>query len=1157
MFQDGGTLRLAATDISNHLACAHLTQLNRGVAEGRRAAPTWSDPSLAVLQQRGFEHERAYIRHLRGRGFDIVEPAEEGGRLSVEKTLAAMRSGAQVIVQAELRHERWLGRADLLLRVDTPSRLGLWSYEVADTKLAQETRAGTVLQLCLYSELVARIQGLNPALMHVVKPGPDFPRESFRWDDFSAYYRLARKRLEDAMAAPPSSATYPDPVPHCDICRWWKECDARRHADDNLCLVAGIRPLHIEEIERQGTMTLTEFADAEKPLREKPRRGNPEAFARAHGQARVQLDGRRAAEPRYELLPPEPGLGFHRLPEPDEGDIFLDIESDPFAGDGGMEYLLGMIMMARGKTPGKTPEYRALWGLTPREEEKSLEQFIDIAMESWKAHPGMHVYHYSPYEPGAIKRLIGRHGTREAELDMLLRAERFVDLLAVTRQGLRASVESYSLKALEPFFGFNRALDLPAAGAALRRIARALELAGPGDITAEDRAAVEAYNRDDCLSTSALRDWLEARRAEAGAAHGTPIERPLNKSGDASDAIEQRAADIQVVYDLLVEGLPEDRETWGPPERARWLLAHQLEYFRREDKCAWWEFFRIHALDHEELLEERKAIAGLRFTGAAGSAGRSLVHRYSFPEQEAAFDEGDELYEVGGETVGRVHSIDLAAHVLEIAKNGRSTDIHPEAVMVNDHVRPAPVDSALLALARSIARNGVDGPGPHRAARDLLLAGRPRLNDPSPGALRRKGEGVVEAAVRLAQGLDNSFLPIQGPPGSGKTYTGARMIASLARQGKRIGVTAVSHKVIQKLLKEALAAAAETGVSLKAIRKDRKSDGEIIEGVEITKDDAPLRSGLAHGWVVGGTAWFWSKEDMVDSLDYLFIDEAGQMSLAHALATARSARNLVLLGDPQQLEQPQRGAHPEGAEVAALVHILGRQKTIADEAGLFLDETWRLHPDICAFTSELFYENRLESRAGLEKQRLTGDTPFAGSGLFYVPVDHSGNQNSSLEEVEAVERIVRNLRAEGITWTNRHGQSSPLGPEDVLVVAPYNAQVAALTRRLGDAAQVGTVDKFQGQQAPVVVYSMTSSSAQDAPRGMSFLFSPNRLNVATSRARCASILVAAPRLLEPDCSSPDQMRWANGPCRYREMAREVRLEDASLVRRPSTPPRFP
>jgi uncharacterized protein len=287
--------------------------------------------------------------------------------------------------------------------------------------------------------------------------------------------------------------------------------------------------------------------------------------------------------------------------------------------------------------------------------------------------------------------------------------------------------------------------------------------------------------------------------------------------------------------------------------------------------------------------------------------------------------------------------------------------------------------------------------------------------------------------------------------------------------------------------------------------------------------------------VVGGTAWLWARDDAVGKVDCLFVDEAGQLSLAHALAAARCAKNLVLLGDPRQLEQPQQGAHPEGADVAALAHVLDGRETIAEEQGLFLDVTWRLHPDLCKFTSEAFYEGRLRARPELERQAVGGDVPFAGSGLFFVPVAHEGNQSSSPEEVDAVAGIAAGLLRPGVTWTDEHGASYPLRPEDLLVVAPYNAQVGALSQRLPH-LRVGTVDKFQGQQAPVVVYSLTSSSADDAPRGMAFVFSPNRLNVATSRARCACILVGTERLFEPACRTPEQMRWANALCRYRELA---------------------
>jgi uncharacterized protein len=290
--------------------------------------------------------------------------------------------------------------------------------------------------------------------------------------------------------------------------------------------------------------------------------------------------------------------------------------------------------------------------------------------------------------------------------------------------------------------------------------------------------------------------------------------------------------------------------------------------------------------------------------------------------------------------------------------------------------------------------------------------------------------------------------------------------------------------------------------------------------------------------VVGGTAWVWSKQDLANAIEVLVVDEAGQMSLANVVACAQAAQSLVLLGDPQQLEQPQKASHPEGSELSALEYLLEGQETMPSDRGLFLGETWRLHPAVCAFTSELFYEGKLVAHPTLGAQQIAGPTHFASTGLFYVPVAHDGNQNSSPEEAASVSEIVADLIGPGVTWTNRQGETKPLTLQDILIVAPYNAQVSEIAERI-PGARVGTVDKFQGQEAPVVIYSTATSSPDDAPHGMEFLFSRHRLNVATSRARCVCILVGNPRLFEPACRTPEQMRMANAFCRYLELAKTI------------------
>ncbi len=434
----------------------------------------------------------------------------------------------------------------------------------------------------------------------------------------------------------------------------------------------------------------------------------------------------------------------------------------------------------------------------------------------------------------------------------------------------------------------------------------------------------------------------------------------------------------------------------------------------------------------------------------------------------------------------------------------------------------------MLAFADAVSQHDVTDP-PQNARYALLSKQKPNLKT---SQLPMTGE-IVDVAIRLAKDLDCSVLPIQGPPGAGKTYLGSHMIAALAADGHKVGVTAVSHKVITNLL-EAVVENCNSGVTV--AQKPRDATDVLPDGINVLKNTDAAVAAVESRSVVGGTAWLWASEAMEDQLDYLFIDEAGQMSLAIALAAGRAAKNIVLLGDPQQLEQPQQGTHPEGAEIAALNHLLNGRQTIPKDRGLFIDQTWRLNPAICEFTSEQFYEGRLSSRSGLECQVIKGSPDFPECGLSYVPVQHEGNQNQSVEEVEAIVAIFAQLLDGNHTWINHKSEQHALTLEDILIVAPYNAQVATLQNRLPPGARVGTVDKFQGQEAAIVIYSMTSSSAEDAPRGMSFLYSPNRLNVATSRARCLVILVGCSKLFQPECATPEQMQLANAFCRYLELA---------------------
>jgi len=1118
-------MRFSASDLVGHLDCHHLTALDAAVARGSLNKPKIWDPVLQTLVERGLAHERQYVETLKQSGVSVIEIAGGGINVTqVDQTLEAMRSGVDVIVQGALLHGAWSGRADILRRVESPSGLGPWSYEVIDTKLARETKGATVLQLSLYADLVFAVQGSVPEHMYVVTPGSGFEPESYRTADFAAYYRRVKSGLEQFLDGGSGGATYPEPNEHCGLCAWRVPCDQRRRADDHLCLVAGITKVQMGELKGRDVLTLAALAKMPLPLSWKPDRGVAASYERIREQARIQVQGRLAGKPLYETLPVCKDLGLSGLPAPSAGDVFFDLEGDPFIDEGGLEYLFGYAFEDDGI------QYHGDWAVSREAEKQAFETFVDFVMARWQQYPDFHIYHYAPYEPSAMKRLMGRYATREEEIDRLLRGRVFVDLYQIVRHAIRASVESYSIKELERFFGFERTTKLEDASRALANIQRCLELKDAAAITSELKATVAGYNRDDCISAQGLRNWLEEVR-DSLVAGGAVVDRPAPVEAESSEKQSAWQARVEELVARLTADIPVDIDERSAEQQARWILAHTLDWHRREEKTLWWEYFRLSGLSSEDLFDERAALSGLTFAGKVGGSAKAPVHRYGFPAQETELRGGESLHRTGGEKLGTVDRISLDERVIEIKKRGDSANVHPDAVFAHNVINTAVLAEGLMRIGEWVADEGIGGEGRYGAARSLLLRESPRLNGEP---LYVPGETMLAAAMRIAPKFQGGVLPIQGPPGTGKTHVGARMIACLAKAGKKIGITATSHKVIRRLLDEVVAAGEELGVSLRCIQKT--SDGEDGDSITCTDSNEDVFAALGSGCqVAAGTAWLWARPEAFESVDVLFVDEAAQMSLANVLAVSHAAPSLVLLGDPRQLDQPTQGSHPEGTSVSALDYILEGQQTIGADRGLFLAETWRLNPKICAFTSEMFYESRLQPINGLELQEIRSQGRIRGSGLRYVPVAHQGNQNSSPEEAEAIAKLVAEILGSSTTWVNRHGAESVVTLDDILIIAPYNAQVFDLKDRIAG-ARIGTVDKFQGQEAPIVIYSMTTSTHADAPRGMNFLYSLNRLNVATSRARALSILVCSPALFEPECRTPEQMRMANAFCRYLEMA---------------------
>ena len=551
--------------------------------------------------------------------------------------------------------------------------------------------------------------------------------------------------------------TYPDPRVHCDICRWSRQCDARRRSDDHLSLVAGISNLHAAELKAKEVDTVARLAGVALPWPWKPDRGAVATYEKIREQARVQMEGRTADVPIYETLDQQPGLGLAKLPEPSPGDVFFDIEGDPFVGPGGLEFLFGYVTVDES---GDLP-HTGFWALDYEEEKRCFERFVDWLVERWARHEDMHVYHYAPYEPSAMKRLMSRHATREAEVDRMLRAGLFVDLYRVTRESVRASVESYSIKNLEPFFDFRREVFLGDANRALYAVSAALESGGAKEIENSALTTVEEYNRDDCASTFHLRGWLEGIRLNL-MAQGLSIERRQIGHGEASERLTDWEQAIRELADRIAHGVPAAPDERSEEQQARWVLANILEWHRREDKAAWWEYFRLRDTAVEDLLDDRAALARLEMVGTVGGTAKAPVHRYRFPAQETSLRGGETLHVPGEQSpLGSLVALDTLGCTIDVKKRGASANNHPEAVFAHDIVPSQELKNALVRVGEHVAAHGMADDGKYRAARDLLLRRPPRLNG---APVQRQSESALDAALRIASDTDFSVLPVQGPP---------------------------------------------------------------------------------------------------------------------------------------------------------------------------------------------------------------------------------------------------------------------------------------------------------------------------------------------------------------------------------------------------------
>ncbi|HEY7857582.1 MAG TPA: TM0106 family RecB-like putative nuclease [Candidatus Nanopelagicales bacterium] len=1135
----------SASDLTVASSCEFALLRNLDAKLGRAPRAKAADAMLARTAELGDQHEARVLVDLREQYGDFTVARAAGvveipdprtwDRASLlagrDETLQMLRAGADVVYQGAFFDGRFYGRADFLVKEE--GRIAVY-----DSKLARHAKITALLQLAAYADQLTA-SGILVAPEAVLVLGDGTPSRH-RVADLVPVYRERRTRMQQILDEHQASA---GPVawgdPRYLACGRCETCASEVAASDDLLLVAGLRISQRTVLSSAGITTMTELAEGETSVA-----GMSAATLESlRAQARLQVaQGRRPVGPDG-----RPDVGFAvfdsaplaALPAPDAGDIFFDFEGDPLwaehgSTDWGLEYLYGVV------EAGPDQKYRSWWAHDRREEKQALVDFLDYVVARRLEHPGMHIYHYAAYEKTALRRLVVRHRVGEEVLDSLLAQGVLVDLYSTVRQSVRVSQPSYSIKKLEPLYmGTDlRSAELDNAADSIVEYAAACALRDDGEFAqaAHKLDVIEDYNHYDCVSTLRLLAWLRERGVENGVT--SPAQPP-------AEMLEEPEPDelTESLFDLAGDGPPADRT---PDQQAYAMLGASLGFHRREQKPYWWEHFdRLrepvdewianrevfvpssvelaqdwHLPARKQLRRRELVLRGLLPEGTALGAGSAVTCIYGWPLPAGVeAPPGCIRGTAGGATVKAMTRDDDGADVVVIEELLRKgLEEYRELPMALGPV-PGPPTTSIEAALREVAEEVVSaGTLLQQPALDVLRRLPPRVPGGLPEIVADDARTAITAAL---QRLDHSYLAVQGPPGTGKTYVGARVVRELVGQGWSVGVVAQSHQAVENFLDEVVAA----GVDPDKIGK-KVEDTDPRRWVGFGSNDYAqfLADRAGSGVVVGGTAWDFTNTKRVGrgQLDLLVIDEAGQFSLANTVAVSVSAQRLLLLGDPAQLPQVSQGSHPEPVDDSALGWLAEGHRALPPERGYFLEHTYRMHPALCVKVSRLSYDDRLHSQHSVAgRRRLDGIDP----GVHVVPVKHLGRSVASPEEADEVVRQVR--RVLGLPWSEDGSAPRPLDQAGVMVVAAYNAQVALIRSRLRTAGleqvEVGTVDKLQGRQAPVVIVSMAASAGGDVPRGMGFLLSRNRVNVAVSRGQWAAIVIRSPWLTDYLPTTPDDL----------------------------------
>ncbi|MDC0922484.1 TM0106 family RecB-like putative nuclease [Gammaproteobacteria bacterium] len=1060
------------------------------------------DPLLKLISQKGIEHESKIYKSL-AKKYQTSIAIKNGDRDSmIEATKSAMNSGIELIYQGALSDNIFFGLPDFLIKEDGQSNFGDYRYKILDAKLAKHIKPEYLIQLSCYSELLDATQGtLNPQAQICLG---DESYQVINILDFYVFYQKIKKLFITEMNS------NNDQLPSPDNYRQWGAFSdyAETHFKnlDHLIQLPDIRESQIKKLQEVEIITVGALASTNL---DHVKGMDNHIFKRFKNQARMHVKTQEAGSLQYELLSDcEIGLGLYSLPPKASLDVYFDIESNPFHQDMPLHYLWG----AAYEDPDK--EFKAWWAHSNLEMKEVFENFIDWVFQRRLQDTAMHVYHYGQFEITAIRTLMGLFGTREHEVDFLLRNNVFVDLLRVVKQSLCIGGSGYGLKKIEPLYMSNREEELASGGDSI--VVYEAWASDPGKTSTHIDSAllkeIWEYNRVDCISLIDLVDWLRDIQKDTSYDF---ISIPELESVEEVPSFQQDIIDIQSNQDLMA----------SKPHLK--MLSNLCLFHKREDKPIWWRLFdRIERTD-ADLVDDLDCLGELISTGNTEQiTARSKGFEYSFDStQESKIKEGDSGLKAKQNTELNIsiHELDPEEGLITL-KSTASELPSLLSLIPCSVVRAKPISTRLEEIMYSYLNEDAL----KTSVQHLLKRQRPVFLNDHGNDLSKWADSTLDSLILAISELNNSYFCIQGPPGTGKTYSGARVINALVQQGKKIGVASNSHKAINNMLEAVIEDMNACNIDGMIGKVHNANDDLLYENKRIILKKNPKDMPLNDVVVVGGTSWTFSNDSFIDQLDYLFIDEAGQVPLANVVGMSASCKNIILIGDQMQLANPGQGTHPENSGDSCLDYLLQDSPTIPIDKGVLLPDTYRMHSQICNFISSRIYENRITSIDSNDNRVINHPSKSIlqkSFGIEYIPVEHIGNEQASLEEALKIKEIIKSLLRS--TKTNRDRLETEVTKEDILIVTPYNHQVRLLSDTLGSSFNIGTVDKFQGREAPIVIISMASSNALTSPRGLSFLFDPNRLNVAISRAQSLAILVASRELERPIATSQKEMKLSN------------------------------